>query len=103
MVGEPQLLEPDTGARTRRALVWLAEVPFNGFPHRQVHLARYLRRRFDVLYVEPPRPLRLPAPRVWSVEGVRIAQVAPILNARPIVLRSALRSEEHTSELQSHS
>jgi teichuronic acid biosynthesis glycosyltransferase TuaH len=90
MVDELQVLEPTLGGGPRRPLVWLAEVPFLGPPHRQAHLARYLRQRFDVLYVEPPPPLRLPAPSVSNVRGVKVAQVLPILNARPARLRSAL-------------
>ncbi|MGI9148511.1 MAG: glycosyltransferase [Chloroflexota bacterium] len=90
MVDELQVLEPANSALPRRPLVWLAEVPFMGPPHRQAHLARYLSRRFDVLYIEPPPPLRLPIRSVATVRGVKVAQVLPILNARPALLRAAL-------------
>jgi glycosyltransferase involved in cell wall biosynthesis len=73
-----------------RRLVWLAEVPFAGMPHRQVHLAQALASWFEVLFVEPPPPRRLPRRGVSRYEGITVAQVAPLLNARPRPLRAAL-------------
>jgi len=71
-------------------LLWLAEVPFAGQPHRQPHLARALARRFDTLFVEPPPPLRPPRPGLLERSGLRVAQAAPLLNARPRPLRRLL-------------
>ena len=68
----------------RRRLVWLAEVPYSGPPHRQQHLARLLASQFEVLFVEPPQPLRPPRVRVARTDGLCVAQVAPLLNARPL-------------------
>lgn len=71
-------------------LVWLSEVQFAGPPHRQVHLARALSDRFDVLFVEPPRSLRPPRARLECHDRVLVGQAAPLLNARPRALRVAL-------------
>lgn len=72
------------------ALVWLAEVPFNGAPHRQQHLARLLADRYQVLYVEPPPPMRAPSYGVVWHDGIAVGQAAPLLNAHPLF--GALRS-----------
>jgi glycosyltransferase involved in cell wall biosynthesis len=74
-----------------RHLVWLSEVPFAGSPHRQVHLARSLAEWFEVLFVEPPAPRRAPRTGITQVDGIKVAQVAPLLNARPGPLRAMLR------------
>jgi glycosyltransferase involved in cell wall biosynthesis len=66
------------------ALVWLAEVPFDGPPHRQQHLARLLALHYKVVFVEPPPPGRAPRMDVILRHGVRVTQVAPIANARPL-------------------
>lgn len=70
-------------------LIWLAEVPFHGPPHRQQHLARLLGRDYEVLFVEPARPLRPPRLRIARDAGLRVAEIAPLLNAHP--LRGPLR------------
>lgn len=67
-----------------RALVWLAEVPFEGPPHRQQHLARLLRSKYNVLFVEPPPPRRAPRLDLVARNGLVVAQIAPLANARPL-------------------
>ena len=74
----------------RSQLVWLAEVPFRGIPHRQSRLAKLLSDRFDTLYVEPPPPLRPPSLVLTQHDRVTVAQAAPLVNARPPVLRQLL-------------
>jgi len=71
-------------------LVWFAEVPFSGSPHRQQHLAKLLSDRYEVVFVEPPPPLRPPRIGIRKAGGVWLAQVAPVLNARPWWIRQAL-------------
>ena len=75
----------------RHRLIWLAEVPFEGMPHRQPQLARRLTERFDVLYIEPPPPRKLARRGTLQRGSVRVGQVVPLLNARPSPLRQLLR------------
>lgn len=78
--------------RLLKRLIWLAEVPFEGIPHRQSQLARHLANHFDVLFVEPPPPRRLAREDTWLRGGVRVGQVVPLLNARPAPLRLAMHA-----------
>lgn len=79
-------------AARQQRLIWLAEVPFDGIPHRQSQLARRLANRFEVVFVEPPPPLRMARRGTWLRNGVRVGQVVPLLNARPAPLRIALHA-----------
>jgi glycosyltransferase involved in cell wall biosynthesis len=69
---------------SRSVLVWLAEVPFEGAPHRQQHLAQLLSDDYDVVYLEPPPAGRVPRPGLRHVDSVRVGQIAPLLNAHPL-------------------
>lgn len=71
-------------------LVWLAEVPWNGLPQRHHHIVRCLRERWDVLFVEPPRPLRPPRSSLHVIDGIRVVQVAPLINTRLPALQRLL-------------
>jgi glycosyltransferase involved in cell wall biosynthesis len=86
-----QEFSPRAASVAPRRLVWLSEVPWRGLPQRHHHLVRALRECWDVLYVEPPPSLRPPSAAIVAVDDVRVAQVAPILNARVPVLQRLLR------------
>jgi hypothetical protein len=74
-------------APTTRRLVWLGEVPWDGLPQRHHQLVRVMSKRWDVLFVEPPPALRFPKLWVSSRQCIRVAQVAPLVNARQPVLK----------------
>ncbi|MBV8715978.1 MAG: glycosyltransferase [Chloroflexi bacterium] len=76
-----------------RPVIWLAEVPFRGRPHRQPILAERLAPKFEVLFIEPAAPLRPPRPTTWRVGDVRVGQAVPLLNAKPRLFQHLLTAK----------
>jgi glycosyltransferase involved in cell wall biosynthesis len=74
-----------------RRLVWLAEVPWQGLPQRHHHLVRRLQRDWQILFVEPAPSGRLPRAGIARLDGIAVAQVVPITNAKSRAIRAILK------------
>jgi hypothetical protein len=71
-------------------VVWLSDTPWRALDRRRKRMVAALQPVARVLYVEPPASMRLPCQSIQKVDGLTVAQVAPLLNTRQPWAKTAL-------------
>src|SRR5437867_5454781 len=59
-------------------VVWLSDTPWRALDRRRKRMVAALQPVARVLYVEPPASMRLPCQSIQKVDGLTVAQVAPL-------------------------